>query len=51
MIDWAELGHGSIRRAITDMGSQIWENWLKANYYSFPGNRLITRVRKSGVSL
>lgn len=39
MIYWAGLGHGSILRAITDMESQTWENWLKANHHSFPGNR------------
>lgn len=51
MIYWAELGHGSILSAITDMGSQIWENWLEANYYSFPGNRPITCLSLSGASL
>lgn len=47
MIYWAGLGRGSVLRAITDMGSQAPENWLKASHHSFPG----IGARTSGVSL
>lgn len=48
---WAELDHSPKLRVITDMGSKIWENWLKARYYSFPGNGYTTCPRQSGFSL